>query len=281
MATTLVGEQSAGQSALRTSGGIPILDETFHFLVRSDTTNENRLTVLLTTGLPQVGISVSANYAVCRTVTAVRREEQRTLWDVTATFSSEVDESQNNQSQPDEPTVWVPIYETKFERLQEIVTKDYNDEAVANSAKQPFETGLIRARFIPIWEFFQFESDAITDEQVLERNEIVNSDEFKGRAAHTLLCTVLSSVVGFYYGRRLRLTKYALRYNAKNWKNKRLDVGTVYLENGELKPYEDKGGNVILGGLDGSGGKQFAGEPPATLEFAMYPEVSFSGFLRI
>jgi hypothetical protein len=281
MATTLVGEQSAGQSALRTSGGIPILDETFNFLVRSDTTNENRLTVLLTTGLPQVGVSVSANYAVCKTVTAVRREEQRKLWDVTATFSSEVDESQNNQQSSEEPTIWVPIYETKFERLQEIVTKDYNDEAVANSAKQPFETGLIRARFIPIWEFFQFESDAITDEQVLERNEVVNSDSFRGRAAHTLLCTVVSSVVGFYYGRRLRLTRYSLRYNAKNWKHKRLDVGTVYFENGELKPYEDKGGNVILGGLDGSGGKQFAGEPPATLEFAMYPEVSFSGFLRI
>jgi hypothetical protein len=282
MASVLQGEQRQGQSAIRSSGGIPILDETFHFLVKADSANESRLTVLATPGLPIANVSVSSfGNAVCKAVTAVRREDQPKYWDVTATFSSEVDESQQKESQSQDPQEWVPIYETKFERLQEIVTKDYNDDAIANSAGQPFENGLVRARFIPIWEFFQFEAASVSDETVIDRNEVINSVAFKGRAARTLLCTVMSSVVGFYYGRKRRLTRYSLRYDKRNWKNKRLDVGTVYKDGTKHKAYEDADGNVILGGLNGSGGKVAVGTKPSVLEFAMYQEVAFASFLRI
>lgn len=283
MSTTLLGERRAGRSSVRSSGGVPILDETYHYLVEASSITEDRLTVLATSGLPQVNITVSSGgYAVCRTVDAVRREEQRTLWDVTATFSSEVEERQSTQSVSGNPVEWIPIYETKFERLQEIVTKDAAGNAVANSAGQPFENGLQRSRFIPIWEFYQFELETVTDETVIGRNEVVNSTPFKGRAAQTLLCTVLSSVVGFYYGSRRRLTRYALRYNSKNWKHKRLDVGTVYLDGGELKPYLDSTkSQVILGGLNGSGGKVTAATEPAVKEFELYDTVDFSTFLRI
>ncbi len=281
MATVLVGEQSEGKSSLRSSGGLPVLDETFHFLVRADSVNEDRVNVLYTAGLPWVNVSVSSyGSAVCRSVDAVRRSDQRKLWDVTATFSSEVTESQGGQDSSEEPTEWVPIYETKFERLQENVTKDTNGDAVANSAGQPFANGIIRSRFIPIWEFYQFESATLTDEQVIERNEVVNSATFKGRPARTLLCTVMSSVVGFYYGRKLRLTRYALRYNKKNWRDKRIDLGTLYLDGGQLKPYLVKG-VVVLGGLNGSGGKVATGTKPSVLEFALYEEVAFADFLRI
>jgi len=110
---------------------------------------------------------------------------------------------------------------------------------------------------------------------------VVNSAEFKGKAIKTLLCTVLSSVIGFYYGNRCRLTKYALRYNDKTWKHKRLDVGTVYLESGKLRPYLDDNGNVILGGLNGSGAKVSPGTKPSVLEFDQYSEVAFATFLRV
>ena len=282
MASVLLGEQRQGQSAIRSSGGIPILDETFHFLVKADSANESRLTVLATPGLPVANVSVSSfGNAVCKAVTAVRREDQPKYWDVTATFSSEVDESQQKESESQDPQEWVPIYETKFERLQEIVTKDFNGVAVANSAGQPFENGLIRARFIPIWEFFQFESPSISDETIIDRNEVVNSVPFKGRAAGTLLCTVMSSVIGFYYGRKRRLTRYSLRYDKRNWKHKRLDVGTVYKVGTDQLPYEDAKGNIILGGLNGSGGKVAVGTAPSVREFAMYQEVAFASFLRI
>lgn len=286
MATTLQGEKSEGKSSIRSSGGIAVLEEEYHFLVECDSVNVSRLEVLNTAGLPIVNVSTSSSgFCICRGLDATRREDQRKKWDVTATFSSEVSEGQSSSSSSGtsvsaEPTEWVPIYETKFERQQEIVTTDFTGTKIANSAGQPFETGVTRGRFIPIWEFYQFEPASISDETVIGRNEVVNNGTFKGSATHTLLCTVLSSVIGFYYGSRRRLTKYALRYNDRTWKHKRLDVGTVYLDGGKHKPYLDDNGNVILGGLNGSGGKVAVGTAPSVLEFAVYPEVSFSSFLR-
>lgn len=288
MATTLRGQTREGKSSIRSSGGVPVLEEDYHFLVEADSLTIARLEVLNTIGLPIVNVSTSASgFCICRTLDATRRPEQRKLWDVTATFSSEVVEGQTTSgasggggtSVSSDPTEWVPIYETKFERLQEIVSKDQSGTPIANSAGQPFETGITRTRFIPIWECFLFESETVDDEDIVDRNEVVNMATFKGKAPHTLLCTVLSSVVGFYYGSRRRLTRYSLRYNDLTWKHKRLDVGTVYLDGGVHKPYLDDNGNVIAGALDGSGAKQTPGTAPAILEFAMYPEVSFL-FLR-
>jgi len=279
---TLRGEQSQGRGGIRSSGGVPILDETYHYLVKMASIAADRVDALSVSGVPQVGITQSAGgYAICKTVDAVRRENQRLYWDITAVFSSEVDERQGTQAVSGNPTEWVPIYETKFERLQEIVTKDYAGTAIANSAGQPFETGVIRARFIPIWEFYQFEPVTVTDEQVIARNEVINNAEFKGREARTLLCTVMSSVIGFYYGSRRRLTRYSLRYNEYYWRHYRLDVGTVYLDGGVHKPYLDDADNVMLGGLNGSGGKVSPGTEPALRVFDIYPEVAFDSFLRI
>lgn len=282
MPNRIVGEARAGQASIRSSGGIPVLDETYHFLVEAESRFTSRIEVLTTPGLPVTNRSVSAyGFSVCKSKSATRREDQPRMWDVTCEFSSEVDESQDQQDPETDPEQWKPIYETKFERMEEIVTKDVDGDAIANSAGQPFENGLVRPRFIPVWEFFQFESATITDEQVIERNEVVNSTTFKGRAAKTLLLTVMSSVVGYYYGAPRRLTQYSLKYNVRNWRHKRLDVGTIYLNSGERKAYTDFEGNVILGGLNGAGGRVLAGAAPAVLEFDQYPSTDFSTFLRV
>lgn len=281
MANILRGETRQATSGIRSRGGVPILEETYHHLVEADSVTATRLSILSTPGIPQVGVTVtSGGTAVCQTVDATARPNQRLLWDVTSTFTSEVDERQATQAVTGDPTAWIPIYETKFERLQENVTRDASGTAVANSAGQPFENGIIRARYIPIWEFFQLEASSVTDEDVIGRNEVVNNATFKGRAAKTLLCTVMSSVIGFYYGSRRRLTRYSLRYNSMTWTHKRLDVGTVYLEDGVHKAYLDDNGNVILGGLDGSGAKVAPGTEPAILEFDLFPSATFSSFLR-
>jgi hypothetical protein len=282
LANEIIGEKREGQAAIRSAGGMPVLDETYHFLVKADNKNNSRINILSTPGLPIVGVTMSAfGISVCKGKTAVRRDDQSLYWDVTCEFSSEVEERQSNQNPGSNPETWVPIYETKFERLQEVVTKDKDGTAIANSAGQPFESGLTISRFIPVWEFFQIEPATVSDETIIDRNETVNSTSFKGRAAKTLLLTVNSSVIGFYYGQRRRLTQYSIKYNSRKWTNKRLDLGTVFLNSGVHKPYEDSEGNVILGGLNGSGAKVTVGSPPAVLEFDMFSEISFSSFLRI
>jgi len=283
MATTLLGEARSGDGYLRSNNGMPSYEETWHYIVESDTEFENRANVILTPGLPSINVTPSpSGVGVCRGVRCNRRDGNPRIWDVTVEFSSEVADQTSSADPSTDPETWIPIYETKFERLQEIVTKDYSDVAISNSAGQPFQTGLTVSRFIPCWEFFQLESAGLSDEVIIARNETMNSTAFRGRAAKTLLLTVMSSVVGYYYGQPRRLSRYSLKWNFRKWTHKRLDVGTVFLDGSDLKPYLDNGTppNVILGPLNGSGAKGTAGDPPAILEFDMYNSIDFTNILR-
>lgn len=284
---SIVGNIEAipGNVRLRSRKGIPVYEESLNFIVLADSKTQARVEIVTQTpGLPQVGqvFGVAAVVAV----SAVRRQTNSIYWDVAVELSSEIEEGQDGSSGSNQgggnftPEVWVPIYETKFERYQEVVTKDQSGTAIANSAGQAFETGLTVTRHIPIWEFYQFEPATVTDETVISRSEIVNSGTFKGKAAKSLLCVVLSSVVGFYYGQRRRLTQYQLKYNSRLWTHKRLDVGTQYLDTGALKDFVSSDGSIMLGSLNGSGARQTAGTDPAILEFDQYATNSFS-FLRI
>jgi hypothetical protein len=120
--------------------------------------------------------------------------------------------------------------------------------------------GMTRTRFIPIWSFFQFEAPTVTDETIIGRNEVVNSGTFKGRAAKTLLCTIVKSTIGFYYGQKLRFTQYELRYNVRTWQLKRLDMASD--------------GTALNGAGAASAGA------PAILTFDQFATDSFS-FLRV
>jgi hypothetical protein len=260
-----------------------VLAETYHFIIETDNPQTSRLEILLgTPNLPLPNATVSAfGFAVCKSSSGTRRADNTRIWDWTCEFSSEVDESQDQQDPRQDPVEAIPVYETKFERLQEVVTKDKDGDAIANSAGQPFQTGLTIGRYIPVWEFYQFEPATVTDETIIARNEVVNSVEFRGRAIKSLLLTVLSSKISWYYGARRRLTQYSIKYNEKLWTHKRLDVGTVYKSGSVYLPYTDSEGNVILGALDGSGAKQAVGTAPEVLEFDLYEPVDFHSFLRV
>ena len=275
------GAQKRGATfSIRSQGGIPVIDERYSWIVVADSPLVPVNVITSTPGLPRVNVTQSPNgLGICRAKSGEQWKENPLYWTVYADFSSAVDERSTIQDPAVNPVTWVPIYETKFERLQEVVTKDKAGKAIANSAGQAFETGLTISRFIPIWEFFQIE-DPITDEDLIARNETINETAFKGRDPETLLLTVMSSVVGFYYGQRRRLTQYSLKYNKRKWTHKRLDVGNVYKQSIKLIPYTDDNGNVILGGLNGLGAKVAVGDPPFVLNFDMFDKLNFNTFLR-
>ena len=276
-------EGRVGSGRLHSRKGHPVFEETYTFVVQADNKSQTRLDILLTSGLPIInGSQGYSGYTICRGLTATRRTENALIWDVSAEFTSEVEEGSGSQGDPSEdPQEWVPVYETKFERYSEVVTKDFAAAAIANSAGQAFETGLTITRHIPIWEFYQFEPATLSDEDVIARSEVVNSATFKGRAAKTLLCVVLSSVIGFYYGQSRRLTNYQLKYNVNDWRHKRLDVGTQYKSGTTLLTFTDSSDppQTLLGSLDGAGAKQAAGTAPAIRSFDMYATNDFS-FIR-
>jgi len=286
---TIIGssETRIGSGRVASRKGTPVFEESYAFIVEADSKTQTRAEILFTTpGLPQVNSTTGPfGLTVCRGAKADRRTDNALIWDVVCDFSSEIEQGTSGTGSggfnpSDDPVAWVPVYETKFERYQEVVTKDLSGAAIANSAGQAFETGLTITRHIPIWEFWQFEPATTTDEDVIARSETVNSTTFKGRAAKTLLCVVLSSAVGFYYGQARRLTQYQLKYNSRDWRHKRLDVGTQYKSGTTLLDFTSSDGSIMLGSLNGSGGKQAAGTGPAIMTFDQYATNTFS-FIRI
>lgn len=284
MANTVLGEKREGDVRIRSKGGIAVIEETYSFIVESDSKDNSRFTISQTTGLPVVGVTTSSyGLTICSSKDARRRATNPLIWDVICEFSSDVDERQSNNS-PTDPEVWIPIYETKFERLAELVTRDVNGDSISNSAGQTFPNGLTIGRFIPVWEFFQFEPASVSDKTIIDRCETVNSAPFKGCAAKTCLLTVLSSVIGYYYGARRRLTQYSIKYNDRDWQHRRMDVGDYYVLGARrlafLTDETDENQKIVVNGpLDGAGGQRAIGQDPVILTFDVYRSISFS-FLR-
>lgn len=281
MANEIVGEKRDGGARIRSSNGSAVLEETYIYIVRCDLKDESRINVLNTEGLPKVNITVLGP-CVCKTKSAQRWPDKPNYWNVTCEFSSEVEEGQGGEETQDptsDPVAWTPVYETNYERIQEYSIVDRDDDPIVNSNGR-FFAGLNMTRSIPTWTFWQFELPSVTDDQILLRSETVNSNEFRGRPAKTLLLIVNKSIVGFYYGQRLRFTSYTLKYNRKNWRRKLADVDTGYIFSGAFKPHVVNG-VPVLAMLDGNGGLVSDGDPPEILEFDEFEEIDFNDFLRV
>lgn len=277
-------EGREGSGRLRKQGGGPVIEETYTYLIKADHVYQTRAEILLTTvGLPGLGTVGPFGITICKSVDIKRRPETALYWDATAEFSSEVEDGSGDPETPGgtvfTPEAWIPEYETKFERVQQVVTKDRAGVAVVNSAGQAFETGVSITRHIPLWEFYQFEPITTTQQTIIQRSETVNSAVFKGRAAKTLLCVVLSAIAGRYFGVRRWLIEYQLKYDELTWQHRRLDVGTQYKSGTTLLDFTSSDGSIMLGSLDGAGGKQAAGTAPAIRTFDIYTTNDFS-FIR-
>lgn len=277
----LLGEKRGGEIYTSLRDGQAVYECTYYYTVRGVTKEDSRKYIVEnTTGLPKVNESVDDdNLGVCSSVRAVRREDNPLIWDVTAIFESIVEQG-NSVAIGADPLAWIPRRRTIFFNKDEVRAADNAGTAYKNSAGQALVGIPPIKRTLVAWRFVQFESASVTDETIADRNETVNSTTFKGKAAKTLLLTVEDSEVGTYYGQPLRLTQYLLKYDPKDWRTKMLDVGTVYKSGTTLLPYTDAAGNVIEGGLNGSGAKVTGGNAPSILYFDDYATSTFS-FLRI
>lgn len=292
----------SGKTTVRAQNGFPIVEEVYDFFVVADAVDEPFESVRTATGLPRVG-TVWKDFLTVSSIDAQRRDNAAKYWDVSVTLSTNIEDgSQSGGYDPkSDPTTWTPVRETKLERIEDAIIKDKDNRVLKNSAGQGFESALAVGRYIPVWEFYQFEPASVTDETIADRCESINKVAFKGKAKHTLLLNVESSTIGFYFGRRIRLTTYTCKYNKENWNVKRVDGGTYYLDSsGNRKPFKDDddeflhyglltAGNAVLeGGQVGAGtfvthkgNKLPVGYEAEYVEYRIYDELDFSTFLRI
>lgn len=245
MSTFISGERRAGDVRLTTKKGQLIVEETYHYFVTSTDKLATRLDILQTVGLPVPnsitnGISPSG-LGLCTGTNCERVEDNPYLWEVTANFSSNVEDNSGSNGNPNsDPTTWVPIRETILEPYEEVLIKDKDDKPFMNGARVPYANAPATPKDNIRWDFFQFEPDSVTDETIADRNNTLNSLAYKGRAKHTLLLKIRRSIIGTYYGASRRLTEYSLVWKKSNWHDKTANYGDSFLYNGKRYAYRHK-----------------------------------------
>lgn len=292
---TIIGEKLQGQITVRPGkNGVLIQEQPFHITVIGDNKFQDRQEIIFNTpGMPRFGTVYASGLAV-KSIDANRDEDDPVRWHVTITASSEVEEDQEsrNESQSggqppsSNPVDWIPIATVAFEPYEEVMREDVKGRKWVNSAKKPFETGLVRSRRIAMVKFSQFEPISTKLDDIMERCDTVNETTYKGKVAKTLLLNVENATIGTYSGVRCWRIDYSMRYKPDTWIAKQLDVGYGYYDSGIFKPFEypaSEGGGGYLGSLNGSGGKVANEETddPETLEFDIYEEKDFNTFLKV
>lgn len=136
MATVLIGEKPTRSGTLTASdtGFNYVVPRTY--LVRSDINDDSELNVLLTSGLPIIGLSGLNSFpeAICRSLRPRQNPKQPKLWEVEAEFST----APLNQRAPStggggggggtpnpDPTSWIPVYKARVEFYDEVLHEDF------------------------------------------------------------------------------------------------------------------------------------------------------------
>jgi hypothetical protein len=288
---TLIGEKRQGSITIRPGkNGVLVQEQPFYVTVIADTKYQDRVAIILDTpGMPRFGQIYAGGLAV-KSINAERDEDDPLRWHVTITASSEVEEDQETRNESSgspssNPIEWIPIANVRFETYDEVLREDFSDppKKWVNSAKKPFETGLVRQRRIPMVAFSQFEPASTTLETIMDRCDTINVGVYKSKAAKTLLLNVEGATIGTYSGIRCWRVDYTMRYKEDTWTLKQLDVGWGYYESGEFKPFKDAEGNSFLGSLNGFGGKRPNQETddPAEIPFELYKAINFNTFLKV
>ena len=280
MAITLLGQKRNGSASVRKNGKRLVYEESYSYIVQTDDINTSRYSVLSSNAVPKVNVTIGGGgFSVCNSVEANRREENPLVWDVEATFSSDIEEDTSgaNENESGDPTAWTPVAELGFETFTEISFTDASDNPFDNSANYVFPNGIPLTRTLIKYEFEQFEPITTTIDTIADRNETVNSGTFNGRSAKTLRLQVRKASIGYYYGFRVWRIAYALTYKPDTWQFKVADVGPWYLDGSDRKDFVSADGSRIIGNLNGSGA---AATTASILSFDKYEAISFS-FLRI
>lgn len=243
MTTVLRGEKPArkGQLQATREGMTYSVDREYYVL--SDVKNESELNVLATTGLPIIGISSLAGFpgAICRSLSPQQNEKQPQLWTVTANFSTQPINQEAPPSGPNpgdppnpDPTTWIPVYRGQMQYYPEVVWEDFSNppKKWINHAKSPFSEPLTVTRPVIVYDFWQYEADTVTDKQIGDRNDCINSSGVtRGGVTYpqyTLKVSIPEFERGYYFGYQAVRIHYQVAYKPSTWKVKPLQVGYEY-----------------------------------------------------
>jgi hypothetical protein len=283
----------------------------FDFIIETDDKYTSREAIMFgTPGIPIVGKQYGPLGAKCTSVTCNRSEESAFIWFCTAELETGDGNQQQDPENSNDPTDWIPTFKIDgFGTKEEVLIEDFTPSSVttaprlfagpyvlANSAGQIFDPPYTRTKLLPQFSAVQFETASTTLLDIAKRHDTVNDgslDLGEGMGvfpARTLLCTVKSAELGFYYGIKCWKVEYQLTYDLDTFDVKNADFGTVYLDGSPpfSRPYMDATNSFVINGpLDGSGDRVLDGDGNpdaqnvAILKFRVKKEKNFGNFIRV
>lgn len=285
MATVLIGKERNGDANLSASSSGFTYTETHDYLVMSDDPNEDYWNVITTPGLPSVFVTSIAGL-LCRSKRARRDQNHAGLWRVSCEFSSE-NTGQETGGNPD-PTTWTPVWESSTELYDELIhearyasTKTgtkLGPRPYRNSAKDLFPDPLMMKSPIAVCEFIQYESPSQSLEDILDRNEMLNDEAFRGFPKRSLKVNVRKQTFGFYFNYPAYKIHYAVAYKPSLWVDAPLDVGYEYFaQAGDTKRVSSP--TIVALNNDGTK-KDDNQDPVVNWYYFPYYEMDFGSFLR-
>lgn len=149
---------SKGPITSRLAGQVLVIEQDIVYKIDADAVDQNPNELLATPGLPVAKVTSNSDGMLCKGVSLSQNESLRTRWLATCSFSSDVKEGTDPLTpQQGDPVDWIPQAEIEWEFIDEYCRKDLDNKAYLNTAGDPFETGLVITRKIPVRVFTQFE----------------------------------------------------------------------------------------------------------------------------
>lgn len=209
---------------------------------------------------------------------AARQGEDENWWTVTVDYSSKLDidplEAQEN------PLDRPPQIRVSTNKFTKILTEDDNDNAITNSAGDPFEGGIEVTDSRPVisltWNKAAAGFDPIT---FAAFNNKVNSDTYRGFNPNELLVQDVQSEFQFENNVPFFRCSMQIEVNFDRWNPmKVLDAGFRYLGDDDKKHPILHDGQAVSSPvpLDGNGDVLEVGSDPVFLEIDIYAETSFA-----
>lgn len=259
-----------------------------YIVLASSKTVSREEILLLTPGLPIVGLVYGVTQQKCMSKTASRMGVNPLYWEVVADFESGAEDQKPDPSDPDnpDPVTWIPLFQIdSFETKQRVLYEDFSTtpKKIVNFANQPFAEPLTRTVTICSFSLVQFESATQDINDIMDRNDTVNEGTFRGRDAKTCKLNVTGAELGYYGFFPAWKITYKVTYDPDTWETEMLQVGSVFKDTADgnkIKPYLDQtNSHRIVGKLAANGDKLAHTADPLTTKFLTYKQISFD-FIR-
>lgn len=277
MAVIAVSQTWTGRGGENAAPGSSRRTRTFLAKTNSKTDTEESV---LNSGLvpvPYVSTLAENPFFLCVSTRAQQKSETPYAWDIEAEYSIEIDEDEKQKQQYPNPLTRPPVISWDSQQYEKPVDKDINDEAVMNSANDPYDPPLMMddAR----WVISIATNAGVVPAFVLTLNNRVNNAAVTvdgiAFAAKTLKVQGLRiGPVKEENGILFREVSYQLHFRSETWNAKPLDAGFSELVSGDRREIllDDGTKPSVPWPLDGSGAKLAAPTPSTAVyrDFEIY-----------